>query len=207
MTLSVITQDEVLTARVYKQFGGYAWANNYEIQATQDITNPATSLENLAIRLQQLEVNLYYTYVIIDRITISTYVPDSQPYNPNTLATFPFSVPGTRTLSSDATPLEICLFVRRNTVFGRDGRLLYRGCLNESEVGTLGLRPVLTSSAVSFYQSIITNWSTVGLGAEWRFVLASGAPIPTNIRPVSNLQVSEKVVIKKFNNRYYRRRP
>jgi len=207
MTLSVITQDEVLTVRVYKQYSGYAWANNYEVQATQDISNPATSLEYLALRLRELEVNLYFSFVIIDRITISTYVPDSQPYNPNTLAVFPLSAPGTRNPSSDPLPLEMCLFVRRNSVFGRDGRLLYRGCLTEEEVTTSALRPILVPATRTSFQNFITNWSTVGLGAEWRFVLASGTPIPTDIRPVTNLQVVEKVVVKKFNNRYYRRRP
>ena len=44
MTLAVITQGEVLTVRVYKQYAGFSWANNYEVEATQDIANPSTAL-------------------------------------------------------------------------------------------------------------------------------------------------------------------
>jgi hypothetical protein len=207
MTLAVITQGEVLTARVYKQSLGYLWANNYEIEATQDITNPATSLEFLASRLVELERNLHLSGAVIDRVTISTYVPDSQPYNPNTLAVFPFSVPGVRTGPGSAVALETCLFVRRNVVFGRDGRLLYRGCLTDQQVSASSFRAVLLPSALTFYQNVINNWRSVGLGNEFRFVMASGFPVPSEVRPVINLQVSEKIVFKKFNNRYFRRNP
>ena len=207
MTLAVINQGEVLTVRVYKQSLGYLWANNYEVEATQDIANPSTALEFLATRIVELERGLHLSGAIIDRVAISTYVPDSQPYNPNTLAVFPFSVPGTRTGPGSALALEMCLFVRRNVIFGRDGRLLYRGCLTDQQVSSSSLRAVLLPTAVTFYQNVINSWRSIGLGNEFRFVMASGLPIPTDVRQVVNLQVSEKVVFKKFNNRYFRRNP
>jgi len=207
MTLATITQGEVLTVRTYKQYLSYLWANNYEVEATQDITNPSTSLEFLATRIVELERGLHLSGIVIDRVAISTYVPDSQPYNPNTLAVFPFSVNATRTGTGSALPLEMCLFVRRNVVFGRDGRILYRGCLTDTQVSTSSLRAILLPAAVTAYQNIINSWRSVGLGNEFRFVMASGLPVPTDIRVVQNLQVSEKVVFKKFNNRYFRRNP
>jgi hypothetical protein len=207
MTLAVITQGEVLTVRSYKQYMGYLWANNYEVEATQDITNPSTALEFLATRIVELERGLHLSGVVIDRVAISTYVPDSQPYNPNTVAVFPFSVNANRTGQGTAQPLEMCLFVRRSVAFGRDGRLLYRGCLTTAEVSSGNLRAFLTPAALGAYQGIINSWRSVGLGNEFRFVMASGLPIPTDIRPVQILQVSEKVVFKKFNNRYFRRNP
>jgi len=207
MTLANIQQGNVLTIRVFKQFAGYAWANNYEVEAIQDISNPAVSLEALVTRIVNLERPLHVSSVIIDRVTVSTYVPDSLPYNPNTLATFPFSVFCTRQFTTEALPLEMCLFVRRNVVLGRDGRLLYRGCLSEGDVTERGLRPVLTDTAISTFQSIINSWASTGLGNEFRLVMASGVPTPTNVRTVTSLQVSEKVVIKKYNNRYFRRIP
>jgi hypothetical protein len=207
MTLAVITQGEVLTVRVYKQYAGFSWANNYEVEATQDIANPSTALEFLATRVLELERGLHLSGIVFDRVAISTYVPDSQPYNPNTVAIFPFSLNGTRVGQGNALPLEACLFVRRNVVFGRDGRLLYRGCLTDTQVSTSNLRSVLLPSAVTSYQNIINNWRSVGLGNEFRLVMASGLPIPTDVRQVVNLQVSEKVVYKKYNNRYFRRNP
>jgi hypothetical protein len=207
MTLAVITQGEVLTVRSYKQFTGFSWANNYEVEALQDIANPATALEFLAQRIAVLERDLHLVGVIIDRVTISTYVPDSQPYNPNTLATFPLSISCTRPAPSQVLPLELCLFVRRNTTFGRDGRILYRGCLMEIDMEAASFRPLLAASAVTTLQSIITNWQSIGVGNEFRLVMASGFPVVTNVRPINNLQVSEKIVVKKYNNRYFRKNP
>lgn len=207
MTLSNIQQGDVLTIRVYKQFAGYLWANNYEVEAVQNISNPPTSLEALVTRIVNLERPLHIPAVVIDRVTVSTYVPDSLPYNPNTLAVFPVVVFGTRTISSDALPLEICLFVRRNVNFGRDGRLLYRGCLSEADMEVRGLRPILTTSAISSLQGVINSWAATGLGNEFRFVMASGLPVPTSVRSVISLQVADRIVVKKFNNRYFRRNP
>jgi len=207
MTLANITQGTVLTVRVFKQYVGYGWANNYEVEAVQDITNVAVSLEALVTRLVALERPLHLTAVIIDRVTVSTYVPDSLPYNPNTLATFPISTSGTRTATGEVLPLELCLFVRRNVVLGRDGRLLYRGCLTETDMAATAFRPLLTTSAVGALQGIINSWAATGLGNEFRLVMASGVPTPTNVRPVASLQVSEKIVVKKYNNRYFRRNP
>jgi hypothetical protein len=207
MSLSTILQGEVFTVRSYKQYAGFAWANNYEVEATQDISNPSTELEFLANRIVELEKNLHIAGVIIDRVTISTYVPDSLPYNPNNVTTFPFSVFATRQASADVLPLELCLFVRRNVNFGRDGRLLYRGCLHEGDMSVSAFRPLITPAAVNSFQNIINNWRSVGLGNAFRLVMASGFPAPSNVRPVVSLQVSERIVIKKYNNRYFRRNP
>jgi len=207
MSLSTILQGEVFTVRSYKQYVGFAWANNYEVEATQDIPNPSTELEFLANRIVELEKNLHISGITIDRVTISTYVPDSLPYNPNNVATFPFSVFATRQAPSEVLPLELCLFVRRNVDFGRDGRLLYRGCLHEGDMSATAFRPLLTNSAVNSLQNIINNWRAVGLGNAFRLVMASGFPAPSNVRPVVSLQVSEKIVVKKYNNRYFRRNP
>jgi hypothetical protein len=207
MTLTTITQGEVVTARVYKTFGGYLWANNYEIQAVNDIPDPPFALQALADRLVVLERTLHVTAVIIDRVVISTYAPDGQPYNPDTLATFPYTLAGQRNVTGDLLPLEACLFVRRNVDFGRDGRLLYRGCLGEADVGVLGFRGVLIQSSLNAIRNTILQWYQTGLGANWRFVMASGIPNPTNIRQVIGLDPSEKIVYKKLNNRYFRRRP
>jgi len=208
MTLRNIQRGEVLSVRVYKQYVGFLWANNYEIQATIDIASPETSLQQVADRIVTLERSLHISGVIIDRVVVSSYAPDSLPYDPDTLATFPYSATATRSpQGNDVLPLELCLFVRRNTSFGRDGRILYRGCLSEGDMTASGFRPLLTSSAVSSLQNIVNTWQQQGLGSEFILVMASGEPNPTSIRRVISLQVSEKIVVKKVNNRYFRRRP
>jgi hypothetical protein len=95
-------------------------------------------------RLVVLERLLHLRDVIIDRAAVSSYVPDSQPYDPDTLTTFPYSLPGQRSASGEVLPLELCLFIRRNVNFGRDGRLLYRGCLTEGDMSASAFRPLLT---------------------------------------------------------------
>jgi len=207
MTLRNIAQGEVVTVRIYKQFGGYLWANNYEVAATTNVPDPVVALQELADRLVTLERNIHLRGVFIDRVTISSYAPDSQPYDPDTLATFPYTLEGVRNYNGEAVPLELCLFVRRNTNFGRDGRLLYRGCLSEGDITAPSFRSVLTSAARSSFQSILDTWQQQGPGSVWVLVMASGTPNPTSIRRVISLQASEKVVVKKFNNRYFRRRP
>jgi len=207
MTLRNIAQGEVVTVRIYKQFGGYLWANNYEVAATTNVPDPVVALQELADRLVTLERNIHLRGVFIDRVTISSYAPDSQPYDPDTLATFPYTLEGVRNYNGDAVPLELCLFVRRNTNFGRDGRLLYRGCLSEGDITAPSFRSLLTSAARSSFQSILDTWQQQGPGSVWVLVMASGTPNPTSIRRVISLQASEKVVVKKFNNRYFRRRP
>jgi hypothetical protein len=207
MTLRNIAQGEVVTVRIYKQFGGYLWANNYEVAATTNVPDPVVSLQELADRLVTLERNIHLRGVFIDRVTISSYAPDSQPYDPDTLATFPYTLEGVRNYNGEAVPLELCLFVRRSTNFGRDGRLLYRGCLSEGDITAPSFRSVLTSAARNSFQSILDTWQQQGPGSVWVLVMASGTPNPTSIRRVISLQASEKVVVKKFNNRYFRRRP
>jgi hypothetical protein len=207
MTLRNIAQGEVVTVRIYKQFAGYLWANNYEVAATTNVPDPVVALQELADRLVTLERNIHLRGVFIDRVTISSYAPDSQPYDPDTLATFPYTLEGVRNYNGEAVPLELCLFVRRNTNFGRDGRLLYRGCLSEGDITAPSFRSLLTSAARSSFQSILDTWQQQGPGSVWVLVMASGTPNPTSIRRVISLQASEKVVVKKFNNRYFRRRP
>jgi len=205
MTLANITQSSVITVRVYKTFGGYYWANNYEVQAVQDIPNPGFILPTLADRFVALERPIHSNSVTIDRVTISTYAPDSRPYNPDTLATYAYNLTGQRTSNSDAVALEVCLFVRRITELGRSGRLLYRGVLFEADIGTFGYRGVLTTSALNSLRNTINQWYQQGLGEFWRLVMASGNPNPTNIRPIGRLEVAERLVFKKLNNRYFRR--
>jgi len=205
MTLANIPQNGVITVRVYKMHGGYSWANNYEVQATENLPNAGFVLPALADRFVALERPLHSTAVTIDRVVISTYAPDSRPYNPDTLATYSYNVQCQRTSASDLVPLETCLFVRRITELGRSGKLFYRGCLYEADVGVFGFRGILVPNSLSSLRNTVNQWFQQGLGELWRLVMASGNPNPTNIRPLLRLEVAERLVFKKLNNRYFRR--
>jgi hypothetical protein len=166
------------------------------------VPDPEFELQTLADHLVAIERALHLNIVLIDRVVFSTYAPDSQPYNPDVLAAFPYSQLGQRSVSSDILPLEACLFVRRSVGLGRDGRLFYRGCLTEADVASTGMRMGLMTSAINYFNNAL---GSNNLPQNWRFVLASGTPTPTNVRVVLSLSVVERVVFKKVNNRYFRR--
>jgi len=132
MPIDAVQSGEIFTVRVYKQHAGFGWANTYEVQAAVEPINSVTAIETMASAFVSLEQLIHLTPVTIDRVVVSTYIPDGQPYNPSSFTTIPVSLPGQRTVSGDFLPLELCLFVRRNGAVGRDGRLLYRGCLLEA---------------------------------------------------------------------------
>jgi hypothetical protein len=206
MPIDAVQAGEIFTVRTYKQFAGFAWANTYEVQSVTEPVNSVTTIEALVSSLVALERSIHLTPVIIDRVVVSTYIPDGLPYNPSSFTTIPVSLNGTRVASADALPLELALFVRRNAATGRDGRLLYRGCLTEGDMSVNSFRPILLSSSVNSFQTIFGTWFTATFPQSlWNVVLARGLPNPTNVRQVAGFQISEKIAVKKLNNRYYDR--
>jgi hypothetical protein len=204
MPINNITQGEVFTVRIYKRLEGQEWANSYEVQATDASSDPVVSIGNLRIWLVGLERAIHLTDVFFDRITISTYQPDSRPYDPTRFVSFPIFQAGQRARSGDALTLAICLFVRRETNFGRSGKLLYRGVLQENDVA--GYRSGLLNTSITALQGALdTAWSA--RPEFWRLVMASGVPLPTSVREVINLGVSAIPVVKKLDNRYFDRAP
>jgi len=204
MPINNILANEVFTVRIYKRLEGQEWANSYEVQATDASSDPAISIGNLRNWLVGLERSIHLTDVFFDRITISTYQPDSQPYDPTRFTSFPIFEQGQRARSGDALSLAICLFVRREPGFGRAGKLLYRGVLQEADVA--GYRSALMTASINAIQNAVNAaWSA--RPTFWRLVMASGAPTPTDVREVLNLRVSALTVVKKLDNRYFDRAP
>lgn len=205
MTISTVDQGEVLTVRTYKTYGGVAWANSYEIQALAPLNDPESELEFVASRFAALERALHGNFVEFDRVVISTFVPDGQPYNPLTFASFPINLPCMRNITPAADILQ-CLYVRRNVAFGRDGRLLYRFALARAQIGVPGIYPELTLEAQTDMQNIINSWlAQGGIGNAFRLVMARQVQNAIEARPVITLQVVKRVVVKQFNNRYFDR--
>jgi len=89
---------------------------------------------NVAARFVALESQLIFPFIQLDRVVISSYVPDSQPYNPTSFISLPFSINGTRQIVGDVAPANLCLVVRKNVTYGRDGRIFIRGNLLENDI-------------------------------------------------------------------------
>jgi len=83
MPLQSVSTNEVFTVRVYKLYNQYRWANTYEIVAVSDQQNTGeTFWRQLADRFASLESSILFEPIQVDRIVISSYVPDGTPYNP-----------------------------------------------------------------------------------------------------------------------------
>jgi hypothetical protein len=208
MTVTNITQNELFTVRVYKRYGANVWANNYEIRARQDIPFAQTAILDLVNALTNLEQPIYPSYIRIDRVVVSTYQPDSIPYNPDNFTTIPVNAFGQVNFQTDPMPLEYCLFVRRVTQAGRPGKLLYRGVFEEGTVTTADLRPIVTTARLNQLQNHFSSWFAGFLSNNnpFELVMASGQE-NIQVRLVQGLVVSQSIVLKQVGNAYFDRRP
>ncbi len=207
MTVSNITNGEIFVVRTYKRAAGLVWGNNYEVRATQDVPFAQTALQDLVNRLVNLERRIHRPEVTIDRAVISTYQPDSTPYNPDTFTSLPVEIAGQNVGGGESLPVEYCTFVRRVVTTGRTGKLLYRGSLAEDWVTVQGLRAVLTDTYLNASQASFSDWfGTIWLasGNPFELVMASGQP-PQNVRTVQGLAVNRRIAIKQFGNAYFDR--
>lgn len=207
MSLQFVSEGEVFTVRTYKVFGEYAWANTYEIAAREEAeSNSQAFWIDIADRFIALEREFHLSTVLFDRVVISTYIPDGQPYNPVSFTAFPYSVPGLANPTSDLLPADACLYVRRNALFGRDGRLFYRGCLHEAFAESGFPRHTITAQRQSQIQGAFDSWYTgFRNNTVFDIVLASGVPVPTSVRIVTDFVVERRIVYKKPKNRYFDR--
>jgi hypothetical protein len=209
MPLQSVSTGEVFTVRVYKVFNQYRFANTYEIVAQSSEQNTGETFWNtIAGRFANLESQLVFPFIQIDRVVISSYAPDNQPYNPTSFISLPFNIFGTRQVSGDIAPANLCLVVRKNVTYGRDGRNFYRGNLLESDVVGGFPEASLSPTQKNFLQNLFSNWYTNFINDTiFRLCLASGAPNPTDVRIVTNLVVEGRIASKKINNRYFKRNP
>lgn len=196
-----------ITARVYKFLAtnpSLFWGNTYEflVNAVPD----SGDLNDLADALTQFERSIHYTDTRFDRVVLSTWVPDGEPYDPASFISYPQgSVAGTQSDASDTLSLNHVLFVRRNTTFGQNGKVYYRRCLCEADVtaqaGLMslqnagGIQTILDAGLVSSgLDAYIGTFAGV-------FTLAMKSALPV-VREVTALTVVGARVVQ-YNNRYF----
>ena len=206
MPLLAPQPNEVFTVRSYKQYQGNIWANNYEIQVLdQNVTT--SGLRQAALNIVNAERQFHFEFVAFIKHVISTYQPDSRPYDPLTFISENTSFSGALSFptSDDALPFTTCVFVRFVSVSGRPGKRFYRGCLREGEVvyGPIGHEIVQSArNRIETALSPLVGSVSPGVG----LVIASGAPQPTSIRPVTGVAVARYTVNRKLSNAYFDRR-
>jgi len=123
------------------------WANSYEFRALE--SGGEAELLTLGEALVDFEAIFHHTAVTFDRILISTWEPDSVPYNPAVFIASTLTAAGGNTSGGDLLPLDKCLSVARVAATGRFGHLFYRGALTEADTvapagkSVLGDRPAM----------------------------------------------------------------
>lgn len=134
--------------RAYKSLGDpqrFRWANSYEIVALANGT--ITDLDTLAMRIVSFESELHAEAVLFDSYSVSTWVPDSAPYNPENLKVVPLElITGARSVAA-LVGLDLTLLLKRHAESGRNGKLFARGVLGEADVEREGAGWALTDPA------------------------------------------------------------
>jgi len=171
MTVSSFAAGALFVIRVTKYLStnpDNKWANSYEFRAMEGGTE--STLLTLGEVLVDFEAAFHHTVVTFDRILISTWEPDSVPYDPAVFISSTLTAAGLNTSGGELLPLDKCLSVARVAATGRFGHLFYRGALTEADTiapagkSVLGDRPAMQAVIDGAVDSSGLN-DYIGIGA------------------------------------------
>jgi len=121
--------------RVYKSLGdpfNYRWSNSYELVAR--VAGGMSDLTYAGEKFWGFEAALHAEAVSIDSYSVSTWVPDSVPYDPESFMVVPLTdVHGARGVLAMAA-LDVTLLLKRQAQTGRNGKIFLRGMLGETDI-------------------------------------------------------------------------
>lgn len=183
------------------------WRNTYEALAVSDATS--ADLNDLAGQLVAFERQFHLPAVEFTQFRVSTLAPDSDPYNPENFITVPLAagLNGLRVAPGQIEPLQMCFYVKRQVASGRQGKILYRGVLDETAVESPSGVPRLTDAdawteivgdaiaATTIDSYFMGGASNIKLCMAYNGVTAS-------VRLVQSF-VASGVTIAKYNHKYY----
>lgn len=204
--LSYVTGDPFIV-RIFKYWGGNIdneWVNTYEFRATAN--GDDTVLRDLVANLVSFENHLHVEAVHFSRATVSTWEPDSVPYNPDNLIVVPLTGVGARPLSvNHYISTKVCLYIRRTPDTGRLGKLFLRGALFEedvqSDLGTFALQSESTIEAAiqdAIDTSFLSAYMAPGGGGLEMCLIGNGMVT----RPVTGLHAAGVVTVSR-DHRYF----
>lgn len=179
------------------------WVNTYEVR-NRTATDP-DDLITAAMAFATFEQALHFSFVEFEYVTISTWVPDGEPYNPDSFVSTPFGGVGDRLPASEPLGLVNCWKTQKQVQSGRMGFQLYRGCLTESDVSAPAGISILSnpanmnlilSSAVSTNINLFLGDATGIVQLVMESLGSSRNVLAFN---------STGVTVKKLNNKYFNR--
>lgn len=188
------------------------WTNTYEAKALA--AGGLILLTDLAAKAVAFEQVLHGEDIQFSRYTISTWQPDTHPYDPEAFYDHPLGSAtfGTRVITGDQLPVRVCWAAQRAAVTGRMGKLYYRGCLGEGDVQAAGEGYQFTNPAAM--ETLINgaatttqfgNYFAPAVGAmELSMIgLPKGVTVP-QVRGVTDI-TSDGVVDVQMNHRWFNR--
>jgi len=111
------------------------WWNTYEMRAIN-----AGSIEDIVATgnvIADFQAKVCYNYVYVDQFTVSSWVPDSHPYNPLGFTTQTVNQLGENPLGVKLpVALRQTLFLSRDVSTGLQGKLFLRGALSNEDIET-----------------------------------------------------------------------
>lgn len=201
MPVDVYDSQALFTLRIVKHLQSNPdrkWANTYEFRANN--SGDPNELLALATQLVNFEAAIHFDQVVFDRVLISTWQPDSKPYDPTSFIVSTLTATGEALGAADTLPLNMCLSVARQSLTGRLGHVFYRGCLDEDDVNSPAGDPVLVSKAglqarisTALTSSGIEDSLPIGFGGNFSMVMIGKTD--AEVRLVQSLRVSGVSVV------------
>lgn len=145
MSVLDITSGDLFTVRIFKNLVTNPlneWSNSYEVKAYDTLSSVDLLVEVRA--LVRFEKAIHKDVVQFTRMVVSTWEPDSVPYDPASFVVDPLTGQGAVGPVGDNLALNQVLVVKRNPVSGRSGHIFYRGVLNEADTEAPAGRLVLS---------------------------------------------------------------
>jgi hypothetical protein len=145
------------------------WHNTHEFD-TAGITGGALVNENgLVNALVAFHRALLLPNFSVEAVTLSSYAADSQPYNPDVLFSRTVMLRGVYggqpEGSAEVLPLTNCLLVKRAVNAGREGNMLLRGMLKESDISSDPLTGAIHFTSPTAIQTVLEEkWTQLKTG-------------------------------------------
>lgn len=133
MSATDYSPDDLFTIRTVKHLTTNPlrkWQNSYELKAL--VAGGESELLAAALTFVEFERRMANAAVVFEQVLISTWEADSKPYNPEAFISTTLALYGTKTTSSDPSPLTATVSVARVCASGRFGHIFLRGWLEES---------------------------------------------------------------------------
>lgn len=149
MPVSTYAVDDLFVLRVIKHLASNPdrrWANTYEFRAT--VAGSTDELLALGTALVEYEADMSFSTVEFDRLIISTWVPDSKPYDPESFISTSLTLAGGRTAGTDMQPLTMALSIARQAPAGRFGHIFMRAALEEADTVAPAGKSILVNRSV-----------------------------------------------------------